>query len=457
MAPLQDIKDIIDSHQQILTDKYKKCCNEIRKSIIGPHTMESIAVFRQIILDLTINHSLLMDDMSNTCDQKVQTKLTPCHGVTRMDKQCVESIIQIIDTKPDRSGNVFTDHFDYLMNFTYCKESTPSTILWFKNTAANFCIYHLNSLQQNQSLYTKQIVSIIDSYYQSKQEPSNDKHMSIIPRPVLESVPTQLTITDIPNLPIKNEIRTRSNSPKPSNVELTDVAAQVFGVRNDLIQQCEVTYTHYIHKLLQQKQIIITEILNLCDKQCCDVMLHQGINPNYIPQTPKVLPLEMLYSSLFATDIKPQIHTHEMKVSNVRTKATKYNKHSKIKTDESHGVRSKKRKKRKSHKNQNDKPWKCKFCGRGFTRNHHCIRHERLHTGEKPFVCEYENCNERFHRTDYLKRHVDRYHNEDDDDDYSSEEETTKALNGWIENMAKMDKNAHTKYNRGQDKVKAEL
>lgn len=33
--------------------------------------------------------------------------------------------------------------------------------------------------------------------------------------------------------------------------------------------------------------------------------------------------------------------------------------------------------------------FKCQFCGRLFGRKANCVKHERTHTGEKPFTCRY--------------------------------------------------------------------
>lgn len=36
----------------------------------------------------------------------------------------------------------------------------------------------------------------------------------------------------------------------------------------------------------------------------------------------------------------------------------------------------------------NQKPYQCQHCGRRFTRPHEKVKHERIHTGEKPHSCE---------------------------------------------------------------------
>ncbi|KAH7085781.1 hypothetical protein BKA63DRAFT_500489 [Paraphoma chrysanthemicola] len=53
---------------------------------------------------------------------------------------------------------------------------------------------------------------------------------------------------------------------------------------------------------------------------------------------------------------------------------------------------------------RNDNGKKCRFCDRKFTKEEHLRRHERTHTGEKPFKCP--KCYKRYGRSDVLVRHL---------------------------------------------------
>lgn len=60
-------------------------------------------------------------------------------------------------------------------------------------------------------------------------------------------------------------------------------------------------------------------------------------------------------------------------------------------------------KKLRTHGRIHRKPNICKYCGKNFLKPSHMIRHERVHTGEKPFRCE--ECGKCFHLSYLLNTH----------------------------------------------------
>lgn len=58
-----------------------------------------------------------------------------------------------------------------------------------------------------------------------------------------------------------------------------------------------------------------------------------------------------------------------------------------------------------SHKKHRPKVFRCAWCPLAFSNNGQLRNHERIHTGERPFRCEYSSCGKTFTRNEELTRH----------------------------------------------------
>ena len=46
-----------------------------------------------------------------------------------------------------------------------------------------------------------------------------------------------------------------------------------------------------------------------------------------------------------------------------------------------------------------EKPYSCEYCGKSYSASSQFTRHERTHTGENPYSCE--QCGKSFSRSDF--------------------------------------------------------
>ena len=61
-----------------------------------------------------------------------------------------------------------------------------------------------------------------------------------------------------------------------------------------------------------------------------------------------------------------------------------------------------------------ERPYKCRYCGKGFTQHGTVQAHERTHTGNKPYGCK--QCDKRFITSSHLRWHVKKHHQNINDD-----------------------------------------
>jgi uncharacterized Zn-finger protein len=56
------------------------------------------------------------------------------------------------------------------------------------------------------------------------------------------------------------------------------------------------------------------------------------------------------------------------------------------------------------------KPYKCNFCFKEFAQNCSLKRHEQTHSQERVWICDYQGCGKRFKLKEYLEVHHQRTH-----------------------------------------------
>lgn len=74
-------------------------------------------------------------------------------------------------------------------------------------------------------------------------------------------------------------------------------------------------------------------------------------------------------------------------------------------------------------------PYPCSYCPQGFKKGHDLIRHERIHTGENPFICIY--CSFSSPRKGTLKSHCKKIHKMSDDEFESKVGSLYVGILGW--------------------------
>ncbi|KND01280.1 uncharacterized protein SPPG_03090 [Spizellomyces punctatus DAOM BR117] len=76
-----------------------------------------------------------------------------------------------------------------------------------------------------------------------------------------------------------------------------------------------------------------------------------------------------------------------------------------VRTDERPSSRRSTGKPPRRRREPDTRSFVCSTCYQGFYRQEHLVRHNRIHTGEKPYPCLEHSCGRRFGRSDELARH----------------------------------------------------
>ncbi|XP_052282201.1 transcription factor IIIA-like [Dreissena polymorpha] len=92
-----------------------------------------------------------------------------------------------------------------------------------------------------------------------------------------------------------------------------------------------------------------------------------------------------------------------------------------------------------------DKRFTCSECNKTFKKRSRLEIHSRSHTGERPYVCDFEGCNNSYKRVDHLRRHEYTTHKPQNAVDIRCEESDCEAQFSSWDNLNKHIKRCHEK------------